>query len=222
MEDSPLLYLFNLSYENERLPVLWKAAVIVSASKGGNDFRPISLTSCLCKMMERIILNRMIYKISDLLSDNLYGFMKDKCTTDCVLKALCKGEVMCRTFVDLKGAFDKANKDIILEELVKKGVAGKLLKWIEDYLSNRKAKVWYQGQESEEREFELGTPQGGILSPMLFNVLMDRITRHEFATGTQIIIYADDISIQCKSEFLMKEALAELQNSMLIYGISHK
>ena len=219
MRDSPLLDLFNLSYENGRLPVLWKTALIMPTRKGDSDFRPISLTSCLCKMMERVILNRLIYKIKDLMSDNMYGFMKGKSTSDCVISALSNADVQCRVFVDLKGAFDKANKDVILEELVSKGIKGKLLRWIADYLSDRKARVWFQGFESDEHSLELGTPQGGVLSPLLFNVLMDKIARHSFADGTQIVIYADDILIQCRNEELMNKALTELQNLCLYMGL---
>ena len=219
MKNSPLLDLFNLSYENGRLPIKWKIALIVPVPKGNGEYRPISLTSCLCKMMERLILNRLLFVIGDQLSHNLYGFIKGKSTSDCVIKVLSNPDVKCRAFVDLKGAFDRANGDVILEELVNKGVRGKLLRWLDGYLSNRKAKVWCQGCESDEMSMELGTPQGGVLSPMLFNILMDKIARHSFPKGTQIIIYADDIVIQCVDENTMKNALAELQNLCLHMGL---
>ena len=160
MDNSPILDLFNMSFESGRLPIKWKFSLIVPAEKGGNDYRPISLTSCLCKMMERVILNRLLYKIDGLLSDNLHGFIKGKCTTDCVIKCLSNADINCRVFIDLKGAFDKANKEVILEQLVSKGIKGKLLQWICDYLSDRWAKVWFQGNASELKNLELGTPQG--------------------------------------------------------------
>ena len=219
MENSPLLDLVNLSYENGRLPIRWKIALIVPVSKGNGDYRPISLTSCLCKCMERLILNRLTYIIGDQLSPNLFGFIKGKSTSDCVIKVLSNSDAKCRAFIDLKGAFDRANSQVILEELVGKGVKGKLLQWIESYLNGRKAKVCYQGCESEEMDLELGTPQGGVLSPILFNVLMDKIARHNFPKGTQILLYADDIVIQCINARVMNMALAELQNLCLHMGL---
>ena len=112
--------------------------------------------------------------------------------------ALCDPIIYVRLcYVDLKGAFDRANKDVITEELILKGVKGRLLGWIRDYLFNRTAQVWFQGAVSSEEVFELGTPQGGVLSPMLFNVLMDKIARYSFPQGTQVLIYADDILLQC-------------------------
>ena len=71
MEDSPLLDIFNLSYSNGRLPLKWKIALIAPVPKGNGDFRPISLTSCLSKTMERMVLNRLLYKVDGLLSNNL-------------------------------------------------------------------------------------------------------------------------------------------------------
>ena len=142
------------------------------------------------------MLQRLLYKVGDLMSPNLHGFMKGRSTADCFLKCLSNNSVTCRAFIDLKGAFDRANKDVVMEELIMKGVKGKLLGWIQDYLYDRQGKVWFQGSYSSNGTFELGTPQGGVLSPMLFNVLMDKIARHPFPQGTEVIIYADDILLQ--------------------------
>ena len=157
------------------------------------------------------MLQRLLYKVSDLMSPNLHGFMRGRSTADCFLKCLSNANVTCRAFIDLKGAFDRANKDVIMEELVMKGVTGKLLGWIQDYLYGRQGKVWFQGSYSAEGNFELGTPQGGVLSPMLFNVLMDRIARHPFPQGVEVIIYADDILLQSNSPGNLKSALQQLE-----------
>ncbi|XP_066956241.1 uncharacterized protein [Macrobrachium rosenbergii] len=67
-------------------------------------------------------------------------------------------------FVDLKGAFDWTNSNVILEELVNRGIKGPLLRLTKNYLTGGSAKAWYQGCESEEKLMEIGTPQGGVLS----------------------------------------------------------
>lgn len=168
MDDSPLLDLFNMSYEKGKLPSQWKVGLIHPIPKSNQDYRPITLTSCMCKMMEKIVMNRLLYKLGDLMSDNLFGFIKGKSTTDCVTRCLSISNINYRVFVDLKAAFDKANPDVILEELINKGIKGRLLEWIEDYLIGRKAKVTFQGHESVEKNFELGTPQGGIFEVQYF------------------------------------------------------
>ncbi|XP_068212642.1 uncharacterized protein [Palaemon carinicauda] len=122
-------------------------------------------------------------------------------------------------FLDLKGAFDKANKDVILECLVKKGIKGKLLMWISQYLSNRRGTVMFQGYESTEKYFELGIPQGGVLSPMIFNILMDEIASYKFHGNSQVIIYADDILIQCKSEETLSIVLTEMSDLCISLGL---
>ena len=139
------MYLFNRSFNEGRLPREWRKAIVIPISKPGGGFRPVSLTSCFCKMMEKIILERMVYVIGDKLSNNLYGFMKGKGTVDADIKCLAHGSNYFRAFIDLQGAFDKANGKIILYYLSRMGVSGRLLHWIEDYLHGRRAQVSYQG-----------------------------------------------------------------------------
>lgn len=109
-------------------------------------------------MMERVLLQRLLYKVSALLSPNLHGFMKGRSTADCFIKFLSSNNVTCRAFVGLKGAFGRVNKNFIMEEFIIKGVKGRLLGWIQDYLYDRKAKVWFQCTSSSKGTFELGTP----------------------------------------------------------------
>ncbi|XP_076049533.1 uncharacterized protein LOC143030260 [Oratosquilla oratoria] len=190
---NPILDMFNVSYRNSTLPPAWKSAIIIPVPKSDGKFRPISLTSCLCKMMERIVLRRLIYKVGDKMSENLYGFMKGRATSDCFVHCLANTNASCQVYVDLKGAFDRANKEVILEEL---------------------------GTLSEEETFELGTPQGGVPSPMLYNILMDKIARYEFTQGTKVIIYADDILIQCDTPKTLSKAVNELEQLYLDINIT--
>lgn len=216
IDEGPLLHLFNLSFREGRLPRAWRKAIIIPIAKpGGGGYRPVSLTSCFCKMMERIMLERLTYIIGDNLSNNLYGFMKGKGTTDAVIKCLSHDSDYCRTFIDLKGAFDKTNSEVIMYELTKLGVSGRMLYWIGDYLQGRRAQVFFQGALSEERGLDLGTPQGGVLSPMLFNVLMNKIARQKLADDVNVIIYADDIMLQGKT-------VEGMQRALNVFGVMSK
>ena len=145
--------------------------------------------------------------IGDKFAHNMYGFIKGKGTNDAIINCLSSNNDYCRVFIDLKGAFDKANGEVILHELANLGVTGRMLHWIGDYLFGRRAQVYYQGTLSEERQFELGTPQGGVLSPTLFNVLMNRIPKKSLGSGVNLIIYADDIMLQSKNVEGMQCAL---------------
>lgn len=207
VEDGPLLNLFNLSFREGKLPRAWKKAIIIPVPKANGGKRPVSLTSCCSKMLERVILNRLLYLIGDQLSDNLYGFIKGRGTSDAVIRCLTNDADYCRVFVDLKGAFDKANGEVILCELARLGVRGRILHWVGDYLFGRRAQVCYQGHLSQERHLELGTPQGGVLSPTLFNILMNKLAAEDLGAGVTTTIYADDILLQGGSTDKMQAAL---------------
>ena len=207
INDGPLLQLFNMSFREGRLPRAWKRATIIPIPKPGGGFRPVSLTSCFSKMMERILLEKLQYIIGDSLHDSLFGFVKGKGTAGALINCLGNDSDYCRTFIDLKGAFDKANGEIILYELANLGVSSKLLHWIGDYLQGRWAVVCYQGATSLEICMELGTPQGGVLSPTLFNVLMNRLARADWCPGINATFYADDILLQGKKMKNMQDAL---------------
>lgn len=194
---NPILTLLNLSLKEGVLPKQWTFSVIIPIPKpNSNKLRPISLTSCLCKVLERIILNRIRFILGDKLYNNLYGFMPGKSTRDCFAKFMATDDSnKVTTFIDLQSAFDVANRTAILDHLSKLGINGTLLTWIRGYLSNRYSKVYYKGYlTSEEKLMELGTPQGGVLSPFLFNVLMDKLlTNVELKPSDEVICYADDI-----------------------------
>ena len=128
--------------------------------------------------------------------------MRGKGTTGVIISCLSNDTDYCRTFIDLKGAFDRVNGEVILYELTNLGVTGRLLYWIGDYLYGKRTTVCYQGVSSSERSLELGTPQGA-----LFNVLMNRVAKEHLATGVTSIIYANNILLESKKVSDMQEAL---------------
>ena len=130
----------------------------------------------------------MLAKVEHKLSKNVFGFRRERGTTDGLIALSQKasevihrhrdyknGKKCVAVFIDLEKAFELANKDVILYELTKLGVKGKLLGWLQDYLSDRKGYVTIDGQKSDITDFENGTPQGSILSPFLFNILVNAL-----------------------------------------------
>lgn len=199
---NPLLQLYNLCFRMGYVPETWTSSTIIPIPKPGTDkFRPISLTSCFSKVLERIFLNRLMFRLQSKLSPRLYGFMAQRGTHHCLLELYTRlSPTSVVAFIDLKSAFDIANREVILDQLVSFGVRGNLLRWIRSYLSNRTARVLFKGSCSTSKSFDLGTPQGGVLSPFLFNVLMHRlISLLPDIAGTSITCYADDICIHSNS-----------------------
>jgi hypothetical protein len=128
------LQLYNMSYVTGELPKSWTNSVIIPIPKPHQPsaFRPISLTSCLYKCLERMVLNRLLYKIINMLSPQIYGFMHGKSVHHCITTFLTlHTDRSYTTFLDLKSAFDIANPHVILRELAKMNVGMLMLKIVQ-------------------------------------------------------------------------------------------
>ena len=173
-------------------------------------------------MLERILLNRLLYKIGRL-HVGINGFIKHRSAANCLANYIANDKAKTTVFLDIEKAFDRAQPLVILEELVRLGVKGKMLTWIQRYLTGRKARVIFQGQASGYMLLENGTPQGGVLSPMLYNVLMNVLAQLNYPAGTQHIGYADDVVLQTSgknSAVNMQEALDALTDKCEEIGLT--
>jgi ribonuclease HI len=98
-------------------------------------------------------------------------------------------------FLDIEKAFELVNKDVILTALISKGITGKTIALIDDFLTDRKARVVFQGCKSSYHNLENGTPQGSVLSATLFNLVMESFISNVNIPGVKILCYADDVLI---------------------------
>ena len=175
-----MLRLFNKSFSLGTLPSSWKHSLLVPIPKPGNNgYRPFSLLSCLSKVMEILILNRLTHCAKPL-HKNSMGFKKGSGTTDAVVALVTdltshreKGTTA--IFIDLEKAFELSNPQIMLTSLISAGVKGNLIKWLKEYLSQRTSTLIFQGAKSNIANFNNGTPQGSTLSPTLFNYLVNQL-----------------------------------------------
>ena len=193
-----ILKIINHSFHEGKLPLAWKTATIVPIAKPRNPgtFRLISFLSCLGKTAEKMVLNRLQWAIGDL-HPNVYAYTKNKGTQDCIMGLIStiNDRRAIVTFMDLEKAFEIASAPAILESLAIRGAKGKILQWSKDFLAERKAHVKFQGHLSNTKTFENGTPQGSILSPFLFNILVENLATLPMVAGTKVLVYADDIAI---------------------------
>ena len=200
---SRLLALYNRSWQLGRLPKRWKTATIAPIPKPADpeNPRPISLLSVVDKVMERMVLPRLTWKLGPL-HDHVRAYLQGRGTTDCLMQLFISvSDQPQRTikqkpiavFLDLEKAFELANKLAITDKLIERGVRGRMLAWLADYLTDRSACVRFQGAYSEKLMFENGTPQGAIVSPLLFNLLMEDIVAQRYTDNTSVYSYADDL-----------------------------
>ena len=196
----PLAILFNLSYNTGCIPSDWKLANIVPIHKKGSkaevsNYRPISLTSLVMKIYEKIIRDKLMTKCGHLIDDRQHGFLKFKsCTTqmvyycDSLALSLNDNIRSDAIYFDFQKAFDCVNHDIILKKLkYKYNIDGYLLRFFVNYLKDRYQRVVINGEQSGLLKVNSGVPQGSILGPTLLILFLNDIS--EGLTEGRIFVF---------------------------------
>ena len=226
---APLLILFNNILKSGHFPASWSTALIIPIHKKGqlddpNNFRGISLISCLSKIFTSISNKRLldICINNDILSDAQFGFRLGVSTIDAVFalysiisNTLSKKKRLYCCFVDFRKAFDYVDRASLWYKLSKIGLEGKLFSTIKSLYKQIKSRVVLHGQCSDFFVNNVGVLQGEILSPLLFSLFindfeMDFIANgaHDYTFGELslfLLMYADDLA-------LFSESVEGLQN----------
>ncbi|MES9994020.1 MAG: reverse transcriptase domain-containing protein, partial [Candidatus Thiodiazotropha sp.] len=208
-----LLNIMNDIWDTGNFPEDWHKAVIIPIPKPGKDkteatnYRPIALTSCICKTMERMINDRLVWFLesNNLISRNQAGFRKNHSTNDHLVRletfirdAFVKKEHVVAIFFDLEKAYDTTWKYGIMKDLHNIGLRGRLPNFISNFLSDRSFNVRIGSTLSDTFKQEQGVPQGSILSPTLFNIKINNIVK--CVNDTDSSLYVDDFGIFYKSK----------------------
>ena len=179
--------LFHASLNQGNTPSTWRKALVVQIFKKGSksdasNYRPISLTSVLCKLCEHILHSTIITHLANhkILSDAQHGFRKRRSCDTQLLLALndfARGlEDKSQTdviFLDFAKAFDKVSHQGLLEKAYFYGIRGHTFKWIKSFLDNRSQQVVIDGHFSIDAKITSGVPQGSVLGPLLFLIYID-------------------------------------------------
>ena len=209
-ELTPIItHLFNLSITQSYVPAKWKEANIIPVPKTTkpiepSDFRPISLTSCMCKVLERIICKKIIHLTQEIWQNNQqFGFLPGKNTTDAVIQviddwgnAIDQNKSIQAVFFDFSKAFDLVDHMILLKKLTKMNIPKWIVSWIAAYLQNRKQRVITQKHKTEWKNVEAGVIQGSVVGPTLFILFISDINEY-LPVNIKAPKYADDILTYC-------------------------
>ncbi|MCG8046380.1 MAG: hypothetical protein JAY66_11960 [Candidatus Thiodiazotropha taylori] len=207
LEIAPVIcLLFQKSLETGQLPADWIKAQVCPLYKKGDktdpaNYRPISLTCIVCKVMEHIIASNISKHMTqqNALYELQHGFReKRSCETQLIqlvedlARQLTLGKQTDLVLLDFSKAFDKVNHLKLLYKLSNFGITGNTLKWIESFLIGRTQTVVLDGESSNEVPVTSGVPQGSVLGPLLFllyiNDLPDNIQ-------SQVRLFADDTAV---------------------------
>ena len=230
----PLWMLWKRSMDTGVIPPDLKLQYITPIFKKGNrteavNYRPVSLTSHLIKIFERVIRKHLVKHLEDneILPDSQHGFRKNRsCLTqliehvDSVLKALNDGSEVDVIYLDYSKAFDKVDHNILLTKMRQYGITGPLYDWIESFLRNRKQTVVVDGEKSDFSEVESGVPQGTVLGPVFFIIYAIDLVLSIKSSKT--LTFADDTKLMKAIRDLLCKALLQTDlDSVIQWSIAN-
>ena len=205
-----LLSIFNQCFNEAEVPQHWRNATIIPLLKMGkpasdiDPFRPVNLTFCTVKTLERMIAHRLYHfaEARGLFSHTQAGVRKNKSCEDQLLRKTQdisdsfqdrKPKRTVMAVLDLSRAYDRVWKEDLLLSLVGGGVPLKIVRWIHAFLRNRQFKVLLNGNLSRTRWLIHGVPQGAISTPLFFLFYINTIADN-LPDEVRNSIFADDLT----------------------------
>lgn len=225
---SPILTkIFNSSLQHQTVPALWKLANISPIPKetpfnACNQLRPISITDIIIRLFEKLVYKQ---ELSTVLKSSIgcdqFAYKEGHNTTMALIKCyhkwlgwLDKDMDFVRVFTfDFSKAFDMVSHNIVCSKLKALGINPYIVNWIISFLSGRQQRVVVDGVTTNFLDINRGVPQGTVLGPLLFSILVNDIVVVN-PSRNLLIKYADDItlSVPVKGDVPDQSAVAEVEN----------
>ena len=195
--------IFQQSIDTGSVPYDWRTANISAIYKKGDkskaaNYRPVSLTSVTCKILEHIIFTNIMKHLQEqnILVHFQHGFRSGhSCesqlviTVDDLAKTIDEKGQSDLLILDFSKAFDTVPHQRLLHKLSYYGIGGSTHNWISSWLTQRTQKVVIDGESSEEVTVDSGVPQGTVLGPLMFLIYINDIADD---ISSSIRLFADD------------------------------
>jgi len=210
-----MLQLFNKIWFTGKIPSSWLHSIIVPIPKPNkpahlpSSYRPISLTSNICKLFEKMIVCRLnlFLEYRNVLHILQSGFRQSRKTPDHILrlhdaihKSLPNKRNVLSAFIDVEKAYDMVNTEV-LSKLLRYGISGRMFNFIRSSLSNRTFQVRIGSTLSMTKRLDNGIPQGSVLSPIPFSLMINDLPKR---ITSPVALYADDVCVwECDSDITL-------------------
>ena len=209
---SKLLRCFNSAWTSGKYPEDWLSSYIIPILKKGkpktdiSSYRPITLTSCACKLFEKMVNVRLRFYLehNNLLDPHQSGFRKGRSTadnvfrlTDSIQRGFAKKSQTVAVFLDLSKAYDRVNIDAMLHKIYAIGIRGNMSVFLKFFLQPRTFQVRCRTYLSSPHVKQHGLPQGSVIAPTLFLIVINSIATSISQPPSQVShsVFADDVAL---------------------------
>ena len=225
----PIAIIFNKCLSEHVVPDDWKMSNVTAIFKKGDktdpgNYRPISLTSIICRILESILRDAILLHLRQhkLINNSQHGFWPHRsCATnlleflEIITKLIDEGHNIDVVYLDFSKAFDKVPHVRLMSKVRAHGICGDIADWIEEWLSGRKQRVVLNGKESNWADVLSGVPQGSVLGPILFLIYINDIDDAIDIVTTFMKKFADDTKVGAVTDSLLQcRNLQEQINSL--------